>query len=603
MPAPVLILGGEPRVAVTVARSLQRQGVPVGLATFSIVETRVRSRSIREYHLLPSYRQTPAECTRELLTLIGKHRYETLVPISDTALSLIADHYEELLPLARPACPGPDALRRVLDKASTMEIARRCGMAVPAAHRIANAVELDALGPTLGFPLVVKPESKAAENPFKVRYVHDLETLKKAFHADPSFGLRNLIQEFLTGEGVGVGALIHEGNPIALFQHRRLKEFPATGGVSVMAVSEPLDPALRDQALALLRAIGWEGVAMVEFKHDRSTGRAALMEVNGRHWGTISLAVQAGVDFPAYEWRIGHGQPPNAPGSYRTGMRWRWGTGDMLRLHDLIRRPNPDATRRFSKGGEAVRFLLDFRPGTRSALWSIRDPAPAWSEFVQSIKPLVKEEAGRIAHRVLPRTLVERLRAARALPDPARRIYLTRQAKRAMRLRRDGASNIAPGTRSVLFICHGNIIRSPMGEALLRSRLSPSARETIRISSAGTHARDGKEADPRAIEAAKELGIDLGLHRARRATPDLLRQVDLVVVMDFANEARILALAPETSKRILLLGALADRDERSSIEIPDPYAGELADVRRCYEALDDCVGKLAAQLVSPKEPA
>ena len=82
----------------------------------------------------------------------------------------------------------------------------------------------------------------------------------------------------------------------AVFAHRRLREKPPSGGVSVYRESVAPDPSLVARAAALLAGLGWRGVAMVEMKTDARTGTPYLMEVNGRFWGSLQLAVDAGVD-------------------------------------------------------------------------------------------------------------------------------------------------------------------------------------------------------------------------------------------------------------------------------------------------------------------
>ena len=94
----------------------------------------------------------------------------------------------------------------------------------------------------------------------------------------PSFSILssacdNLLQEFCPGDGIGIEVLFHDNQPLTMFQHRRLKELPVSGGGSVTSISEPLDPELAEQAVALLRKLNWEGVAMVEFKYDRAERR------------------------------------------------------------------------------------------------------------------------------------------------------------------------------------------------------------------------------------------------------------------------------------------------------------------------------------------
>ena len=598
MPDPVLILGGEPRIAIAITRSLHRHGIPVSIAAFASDNVGRASRLTHDSFLLPSYRQAPTASLQAVIALLEERRFDLLMPISDTALGLIADHYDALVPLVRLACPAPTVIRRVLDKNLTLDTARRCGLSVPRGYEISSPAVLEAIGHTLHFPLVAKPKDKGLESAFKVQYFHTLDELRRAVAAESQFGVRNLIQEFATGEGVGIGVLVQQGDAVAMFQHRRLAELPATGGVSVRALAEPIDPVLSTHALSLLQAIGWEGVAMVEFKVDRRRGRAMLMEVNGRYWGSISLAVQAGVDFPFYEWQIRHGQRPRTANTYKSGMRWRWLAGDLSRLCGVLREPSSDEYRRFSKWSELAKFVGDFRPGIRSALWSLQDPGPALSELAKTIAPIVTDTARGLVRLLLPRSVIDRLRVGRALPAQSGRIYLMRQLKRLLRLHRDRTNRLPPGVRSILVVCHGNIIRSPMAAALLRmhvARLAPSALEVF---SAGTSASVGAPADSRAIVAAQELGIDLCSHQAQRLSPALVQRADLVIAMDFVNEATIIALAPAAAKKTVLLGAFRDAGEIPSLEIGDPYAGEIADVRRCYAALYTCVTRLARELLA-----
>jgi protein-tyrosine-phosphatase len=268
----------------------------------------------------------------------------------------------------------------------------------------------------------------------------------------------------------------------------------------------------------------------------------------------------------------------------------------LLRLDGMIRNRTQQGSMQFSTIRELAKLCIDSGPCNRSALWSFRDPAPAWSEFVDAIKPLVRYQFGRIARLLLPRGIIERAHIARTLNNPARRIYLIQQTKRALRIRRHRTSTLQAPVRSVLFVCHGNIIRSPMAAALLKVRLATYSGTSLDVSSAGTSARDGKSADQRAVSAAKEFGVDLVGHQACRLTHDLLRQADLVIAMDFVNEARIIALSPESRPKILMLGAFADLEHFSSVEVPDPYDGDSMDVQRCFVVLDVCVSRLAEKL-------
>ena len=98
------------------------------------------------------------------------------------------------------------------------------------------------------------------------------------------------------------------------------------------------DPELVGPGLRLLELLDWRGVAMIECKRQLSTGRFVVMEVNGRFWGSLQLAVDAGVDFPTLLVRCAVGEPVVAERDYRIGVRSRWFWGDVDQLYLRLRR-------------------------------------------------------------------------------------------------------------------------------------------------------------------------------------------------------------------------------------------------------------------------
>ena len=124
----------------------------------------------------------------------------------------------------------------------------------------------------------------------------------------------------------------------ASFAHRRLREKPPSGGVSVYRESIAADPALVERSRRLLEHFGWQGVAMVEYKVDERTGTPMLMEINGRFWGSLQLAVDAGVDFPRLLIECAEGRLPRRRRLYAVGTRLRWWWGDVDQLLLRLRR-------------------------------------------------------------------------------------------------------------------------------------------------------------------------------------------------------------------------------------------------------------------------
>ena len=469
MPRPVLVLNAVPHVVVAVARSLDRKGIPVTFAHVDKGKT-PPTRAIRDSVLLPSHRDAPGEFIDTLCRAIEVGGHDMLIPCSDPGLAVVLEHYDRLSSLLHVGCPRPEVVRRVLDKSQTIEVARACGILTPAPCDLPDILAIERHRSRLRFPIIAKPLSKEDESKhaFKMRYLATFQDLRDAFLLDPQFGVDNLLQEFCPGDGIGIEVLFHDNQPLTMFQHRRLKELPVSGGGSVTSISEPLDPELTEQAVALLRKLNWEGVAMVEFKCDRAERRSVLMEVNGRYWGSLPLASGAGIDFPFYEWQLAHGQQPVIPAAYSTGLRFRWLGGDIRRLGSLFE-ASAEGFSLPSKLGESIRFLKDFAGPTCPAVWSWSDPVPALLDCRRSIKYAVfamLEEVFRKARL----TIAEYRYHGRRYSSVALRLNLLY----FLGLRRARFPRDLSAVHSVLFVCHGNIIRSAMGEALLRKYLKSS---------------------------------------------------------------------------------------------------------------------------------
>jgi len=588
---PVLLLGDEPRIVIPLARSLHAHGVPVDVAALTAGAPRVVSQAVRRWSRLPDSPECGDLLVAAILDHTERYGYDLLIPASDTALSVIAGHYDVLAQSVRLDCPEPSAVVNVLDKTRTLDAAAACGVPVPQRYSLDSLDACDHHASRIRFPVIAKPREKRShgENGFKVRRFDSLDDLRSAWRTDPTFGLRHLIQEFCPGQGIGIETLMLDGRPLALFQHRRLKEFPASGGVSVVAVSEPVHPELAEHAVRLLRALKWSGVAMVEFRVDDESGRVALMEVNGRYWGSLALSIQAGIDFPWYAWQVAHGERPACPPAYRLGVRARWSAGAFQRLGAVAQDRGA-----WSFSREFTAVIRDFLPPTRDMLWSRRDPRPAIEDVARTMRVLIRAALKRRLRSVTPHRIALLWRRSRLLSPLSRRPYLRNAVLRMLGLKRNTLPRSWIRARSVLFVCHGNIIRSPMAAALLRRAMERCGR-SMEIESAGLHANVDQGPDPRAVVAAEELGISLRGHRANPMTPELVRRVDVVLVMDYFNEAEVIARYPEARSKVALLGACRDHAP-DDCEIDDPYRDDVDAVRRCYDHLSTCIADLAGRL-------
>ncbi len=140
----------------------------------------------------------------------------------------------------------------------------------------------------------------------------------------------------------------------------------------------------------------------------------------------------------------------------------------------------------------------------------------------------------------------------------------------------------------VLFVCLGNICRSPLAEGVFRDMVTRAGLiEKIQIDSAGTHAYHvGDPPDPRALEAALRRGIDIGTLQGRKAARRDFEVFDYILAMDRENHANLLAICPHglEHKLRLFLEFAPDRPEQ---EVPDPYYGGANGFERVLDMVEE----------------
>jgi predicted ATP-grasp superfamily ATP-dependent carboligase len=385
----VIVTDGEQRAALAVVRSLGRAGWRVGVCSSRRHALAGASRFARWQTQVADPLAEPAAFVSDLAELTRRRGADAVVPVSEASLLAALPERQRLAPAIIPF-PGADCFRRISDKAAVTEAARAVGIRVP------RQVRLDAPAPVrdLRFPVVVKPTRSVGEANGRrvktgVRHAADAARLEVELAALDPAAFPVLVQERVVGPGAGVFLLLVEGQLLASFAHRRLREKPPAGGVSVLRESVRLDAELLDRSRALLRALGYEGLAMVEYKIEAATGVPWIMEINGRFWGSLQLAIDAGVDFPRLLVAAAMGQRPAPVTSYRIGVRSRWGWGDVDHLLAMWRRSRaalalpPDAPGRWAT---LWGFLRAFGPRTREEVLRFDDPVPFARETLDWVR-------------------------------------------------------------------------------------------------------------------------------------------------------------------------------------------------------------------------
>ena len=180
-------------------------------------------------------------------------------------------------------------------------------------------------------------------------------------------------------------------------------------------------------------------------------------------------------------------------------------------------------------------------------------------------------------------------------------VYLVRRMNVVRpRYERWAAVRLPDSVQSVLFVCKGNICRSPLAEAYFQSLVEKEGRQ-MTVRSAGLETTPGKPAHAKATAVALEHRLSLDEHATTQVHKELLDQSDLIIVMEIAQKNRIHRLYPKTKGKVVLLGRF---DSVGSLEIADPYSGTNEDFHFCFQQMSRCCDVLAARLaVKGSEPA
>jgi predicted ATP-grasp superfamily ATP-dependent carboligase len=293
----------------------------------------------------------------KLLEIISRiPKGDVFIPIAINSVFFVSKNIDKIAGRLRVMVPPHDSLSLVNDKYKLMEFAKKLDIPVPKTYSIRNYDELLMFSKEIKYPVVIKLREEIGTVPsIRYRICHTRKELLSSYKDLGGFQKNPMIQELVKGAGYGASFLFDEdSNPVAFFCHKRLREFPITGGPSTFCEGVH-EPEIVRFGLKLLKKLKWKGVAMVEFKRDGS-GEFRLLEINPRFWGSMPLAIVSGVNFPLLLYRLLLGETVKCR-DYKAGMKLRFFFNDMLSIVQYMFKGN----RKISYLYGFVKSLLDFR--------------------------------------------------------------------------------------------------------------------------------------------------------------------------------------------------------------------------------------------------
>ena len=337
----MLILDGHSSAALAFVRSAGKAGhwVAVGANAGAFAAAQL-SRYCKLSFYYPISTEDTHGFVEAVLDFVNRNAVDLVVPVTDWALLPLSESRERFKHLCKVVLSSAASIEEVSDKYQILQIAKSLGIRIPQTWLIESPSDVERLR-AIKFPLVVKDRFslrwRKGRSVFGgVSYAYSREELESQVSQRLIAAGDVLVQEFIPGVGIGFSCFIASEEIRLPFQWKRVREVDPRGSASSCRESSSLDERIKNDSCQLIRRIGFEGIAMVEYKKTAAQPYPVLMEINGRPWGSIALPIASGIDYPRYliDWYLRGTLPPENK-NYRTGIICRRMVAELTHLSNV----------------------------------------------------------------------------------------------------------------------------------------------------------------------------------------------------------------------------------------------------------------------------
>ena len=430
----------------------------------------------------------------------------------------------------------------------------------------------------LSFPLVCKPFHSSVVfddhiQGTKVRIVSEPKKLLDAISEFVGF-CPVMIQKFYAGVGFSHVFLADKGDIVYDCFHERLHEPGFGGGSSYRRIVLEPNGDFAQASRKIVKDIKWNGIGYLEYKYNKDREEYCLMELNGRFWGSINLHLDHGYDFAldyvTYATRNAQAEADKLTENnidHPQGSKVIYERHLMKDLKWLLLAVNDASAYRdkfnilkkylseFSRVLRGEEKFDDFR--TNEILNAIYGAVGIVRESFSFLSGIISR------NRLWYKTIIKQKRRC---------------------------SNLQFKGKKVLFVCKGNINRSPFAEMVLLSLLGRSKKSNYEVRSAGTLPRPGRKSPEAAVRTACRFGIDLSAHTSTTLSTENTED-SIVVVFDKVNLFQAVKYYSLNEDQIVPITVFLPFP-RGFREIEDPHGKSDATRQKCFANIYECTNRL-----------
>jgi predicted ATP-grasp superfamily ATP-dependent carboligase len=380
----VLVTGGEYFGGLAAIRALARSGHQTWAAIVDENSYAARSRAAAGAVVVPDPATGALRFAEAVSTEAKRLGAQVVLPGTDLALTALAAHADAFPPTIALGVCSSQVVERATAKAALTDLAAAAGFAVPPTRQITRFDMDTEEGIEFTFPAVVKPVRSDVPNRNGTLVHRPVMPIKNAAElcavVDQSEGDEWLVQPFLEGELFAVAGVAWEGTIVAAVHQVAQRIWPSRCGGSSYAMTVTPDEGRAQKVVRLVDDLAWSGIFQVQLLRSRTEDY--LIDFNPRFYGTLALALAAGVNLPALWVEMLIGNQPQASFAYRSGVRYRAQLKDLRAIALLVRS---------GAWSRACRGLLP-RPGTSHPVFAWNDPFPTlagWSRVRRRVRPAI----------------------------------------------------------------------------------------------------------------------------------------------------------------------------------------------------------------------
>ncbi|MDN4504232.1 ATP-grasp domain-containing protein [Alteromonadaceae bacterium BrNp21-10] len=562
-----LVFGEDTRSFLSVIRSLAKAGMRVDVVTFSNLSPALKSKYINYIYYINYQAYSDQEWREEIEHILLEKDYDIAIPCDERALYPLIEFQKNLAVKTKFAVPDGSKLGPLFNKVETRLLAEKQGIPVAKGTLLdISDKSFKQLSQLYGSPIVLKPAQSYSSEKLNQRNSVQIAKTEADFEQFKQHNQYCLVESYFAGYGVGVSILAKGGEVEAAFAHARVSE-PESGGGSSYRKAIAIDSGMLNACQKFCLALKYDGVAMFEFKFNPKTKDWILIEINARFWGSLPLAVFAGVDFPALYACNLLGitiEPKLTYNAYAYARNFTSDIYDIRSEFDVYRSKGlvfKGIQKALTRLSGFLRLVIRLESIDSLAK---NDRAPFFAEFNDLFVDKINE-----------------------LP-----FFKNRKRQKTLQKFKQ---QIQKPISEILVVCYGNIMRSSFAGELLKQKLAAAGINDIQIQSYGFHQNENRSCPAKCIAMAKNWDVDLSKHQSKWLKQSHIKEKgQLIIIFDNKNEFYLKNYYTNTNA--LILASIIPPKYGFVSQIEDPYDHDEEYLHHCYKLIDISLTVLCDEL-------